>query len=46
MVPLLLLWGYVFRLEFPNPDQRAVTMISLLLLFRELDYRLPVLFAL
>ena len=46
MVPLLLLWGYVFLLEFPNPDQRAVTMISLLLLFRELDYRLPVLFAL
>ena len=44
--PLLLLWGYVFLLEFPNPDQRAVTMISLLLLFRELDYRLPVLFAL
>ena len=39
--PLLLLWGYVFLLEFPNPAQRAVTMITLWLLFRELDYRLP-----
>ena len=44
--PLLLLWGYVFLLEFPNPAQRAVTMITLWLLFRELDYRLPALFAL
>ena len=44
--PLLLLWGYVFLLEFSNPAQRAVTMITLRLLFRELDYRLPALFAL
>ena len=44
--PLLLLWGYVFLLEFSNPAQRAVTMITLWLLFRELDYRLPALFAL
>ena len=44
--PLLLLWGYVFFLEFPIPALRAVTMITLWLLFRELGYRLPALFAL
>ena len=45
-LPLLLLWGYVFLLEFPIPALRAVTMITLWLLFRELGYRLPALFAL
>ena len=44
--PLLLLWGDVFLLEFPIPALRAVTMMTLWLIFRELGYRLPALFAL
>ena len=31
-----MLWSYVFLLEFPIPNLRAVTMITLWLLFREL----------
>lgn len=44
---LMLLWGYyVFLLAFPTPALQVVTMITLWLLFRELGYRLPALFAL